>query len=412
MSAQFPFPPRSGFATRVYQLARQLAARHSVTLLSYAHPDEQEGVAALGEQLQVYAVHHSEVSVRRKRTAQALSMASTRPFSCRAVYSRRMQAAISDLCSGGAVDIVQLESSLLCTFGVAEGPRVVLDEHNIEYEVFQRMCEGERSLPRRAFNRAEHLRFRRFEQRWWSRVDGCVVTSERELPVVRARAPDTPVAVVPNAVDVHYFRPAPDETEPFTLVFNGILTYRPNLDAALWLVDEVWPHVLRRCPSARLTIVGRADAADVRRLLRPGVVATGEVPDIRPYLRRAAVVGVPVRIGGGTRLKVVEGLAMGKAMVSTSLGCEGIDVCDGQHLLIGDSAQAFATKVVELFEDPGARAALGQAGRSLIEREYSWELAGDRLEALYRHIVQHESERGGASMVWRSPAEVAPGGMS
>jgi glycosyltransferase involved in cell wall biosynthesis len=135
-------------------------------------------------------------------------------------------------------------------------------------------------------------------------------------------------------------------------------------------------------------LVGRADEADVRRLTRPGVVVTGEVPDIRPYLRRAAVVGVPVRIGGGTRLKVVEGLAMGKAMVSTSLGCEGIAVRDGEHLLIGDDATTFAARAVQLFESPSTRSALGSAGRSLVENQYSWELAGERLQALYERVVK------------------------
>jgi polysaccharide biosynthesis protein PslH len=410
VSAQFPYPPHSGFATRVYQLARQLAAHHKVTLLAYARPDEHDGVAALRQEMSVCAVERDAGSVNRKRAAQALSLASLRPFSCRAVYSRDVQRAIVELCARERFDVVQLESSLLCTFAVPEGPRLLLDEHNIEYEVFQRMCEGERSIPRRVFNRIEHARFRRFEQRWWTRVDGCVVTSDRELPVVRAHAPHTPVAVVPNCVDLDYFRPLANEVEPNTLVFNGILTYRPNLEAAHHLVEDIWPLVLRRRPDARLTLVGRADEADIRRLTRPGVVVTGEVPDIRPYLQRAAVVGVPVRIGGGTRLKVVEGLAMGKAMVSTSLGCEGIAVRDGEHLLIGDDATAFASRVVQLFESPNMRSALGRAGRSLVENQYSWELAGQRLQALYERVVKPvpgQTQTG--QPIWRPSAQIPRG---
>jgi polysaccharide biosynthesis protein PslH len=316
------------------------------------------------------------------------------------------------LCAREAFDVIQLESSLLCTFAFPPGPRLVLDEHNIEYEVFKRMCEGERSISRRLFNRVEHSRFRRFEQRWWSQVHGCVVTSDRELPVVRAHAGESPVAVVPNGVDLDYFSPGADEVEPNTLVFNGVLTYRPNLDAAHHLVEEIWPHVLHGCPDARLTLVGRAEEADVRRLRRPGVVVTGEVPDIRPYLRRAAVVGVPVRIGGGTRLKVVEGLAMGKAMVSSTLGCEGIAVRDGEHLVIGDGARKFASSVLALFENPGMRSALGRLGRSLVKDEYSWELAGTRLEALHQRVA----ERGRAGTVepvlWPTAAQVTRGGAS
>ncbi|MBV9547549.1 MAG: glycosyltransferase [Chloroflexi bacterium] len=409
VSAQFPFPPRFGFATRVYQLARQLAIRHDVTLLSYARPDERDHTAALAHELRVRTVERDPGSVRMKRASQFASVCSPEPFSCRAVRSERMQRAITTLCTREQFDVIQLESSLLCAFAFPPGARLVLDEHNIEYEVFQRMCEGERSLARRAFNRVEHLRFRRFEQRWWSRVNGCVVTSEREVPIIQSHAPLTPVAAVPNGVDLDYFRPESNSPDPHTLVFNGILTYRPNLDAAYHLVEDIWPEVLRRCPDAKLTVVGRGKSADLRRLSRPGVVIAGEVPDIRPYLSAAAVVGVPIRIGGGTRLKVVEGLAMGKAMVSTSLGCEGVAVRDGEHLLVADDPQSFARRVVDLFDTPAVGVMLGRAGRALIEREYSWELAGERLHMLYRRVVPRSHGSGALPVSLATPASAAGG---
>jgi glycosyltransferase involved in cell wall biosynthesis len=159
------------------------------------------------------------------------------------------------------------------------------------------------------------------------------------------------------------------------------------VDAAHYLVEEVWPLVLEWCPDAQLTIVGRTPQAERRSLSRPGVVVTGEVPDIRPYMHRAAAVAVPVRMGGGTRLKVVEGLAMGKAMVSTSLGCEGVAVGDGEHLLIGDDARGFAHQTLRVFADPDLAGRLGTAGRELIVAEYSWALAGERLEALYQLVA-------------------------
>lgn len=387
VSAQFPYPPRSGFTTRVYQLARQLSKRHRVTLLSYAALSDHERATELALELRVHAVPHDYGPMRARRLAQGASMVSPRPFASRVVYSREMQQAIDALCSERDYDVVQLESSALCTFAFPARSRLVLDEHNIEYELLRRMSEGERSVARRAFNRLEYARFRRFERSWWPRVDCCVVTSEREAPVVQACAPRTLVAVVPNGVDVDYFRPLPNDVEPRTLVFNGFLTYRPNLDAAQYLLDEIWPLVLRRCPDARLTIVGGGPDQDLRRLRRPSVEVTGHVPDIRPYLGRAAVVGVPVRIGGGTRLKVVEGLALGKAMVSTSLGCEGLAVRDGQHLLLGDDAGSFAARVLELFANPAQGARLGTAGRRMVEEHYSWQTAGDRLEAAYERLA-------------------------
>lgn len=383
----FPSPPRSGVNMRVLQLLRQLARRHDVHLLSYASPADRDGVAALSRELPVTVVERERPARLAKRAGQLLSVASSRPFASREVYSGEMQQAIDELCARGRFDAVQLEGSLLCEFHFPAGVKVILDEHNIEYEVFQRMCEGERSAVRRAFHRLEHRRFRRFEQRAWQAVDGCVVTSEREAPVVRSISPATPTVVVPNGVDVDEFTPSRIACEPNTMVFNGTLEYRPNVDAAQYLVDEIWPLVRERCPNAGLTIVGRAPSAVARRLRRPGVQVTGEVPDVRSYLHRAAVVAVPIRMGGGTRLKVVEGLAMGKAMVSTTLGCEGIAVRDGEHLLIADEPHAFAGRVLDLFESPARRRGLGAAGRRLAEAEYTWALAGERLEELYRQVA-------------------------
>jgi glycosyltransferase involved in cell wall biosynthesis len=387
VSTQFPSPPRSGFEMRVHHLVRELSRRHDVTLLSYARPDQRAAVAALRAQLPVEVVERSARSVRVKRLQQLASVASRRPFACRAVHSEAMQHAVDALCAREDFDVIQLESSLLCWLELPRSARVVLDEHNIEYEVFARMHDGERSVARRLFNRREDHRFRRFEQESWTRVDACVLTTAREEHIVWGRAPRTPTVVAANGVDLSFFQPPGTEPEPDTLVFNGILDYRPNLDAALHLVDEVWPRIVDRHPSARLEIVGRGGPAELRRLRRPGVALTGEVPDIRPHLARAAVVGVPIRMGGGTRLKVVEGLAMGKAMVSTSLGCEGVSVRDGEHLLIGDGAEAFATRVCELFEDGRRARRLGAAGRALMEREYSWAIAGTRLDALLARVA-------------------------
>jgi glycosyltransferase involved in cell wall biosynthesis len=269
----------------------------------------------------------------------------------------------------------------------------VIDEHNIESELFQRMGHGERSLPRRVFNRVEYARFRRFEQACWRRADACVVTSEREVEAVRRCAPDTPVAVVPNSVDLDYFAPSNAPAEPHTVIFSGTLDYRPNLDAVRYLIDDIWPLVRHRYPDARLTLTGSNAGVDIRSLTRPGVRLLGEVPDIRPYVSAAAAVVVPIRIGGGTRLKVLEGLAMGKPIVSTAVGCEGVAVGDREHLMIADDAPSFASRIFEVFENPALGDALGQAGRRLVETRYSWELAGERLEALYRQITDDQPSR-------------------
>jgi sugar transferase (PEP-CTERM/EpsH1 system associated) len=392
IAARLPFPPRWGFATRVYHLTRQIAARHNVTLLTYAGSADAENVERLRQEFAVETVTRDHPSRRAKRAKQLRSLASRTPYDSLATHSADMQRLIDRVAAAQRVDVVQIESTLLSIFRLPKDALVIVDEHNIDYEYYDRMRENERSPLRRAFYRLEQLRFRRFEQRCWREVDGCVMTSEREAAEVRQVAPETPAIGVPNGVDVDYFQPSEEPVEPRTIVFNGTLDYRPNLDGAAFLVEQILPRLRERHPDVRVMLVGRGSTADLESFSGPGVEVTGEVPDVRPYLARAAVVAVPIRTGSGTRLKVVEGLAMGKPMVSTTLGCEGVDVRHEEHLLIADTPETFAESLARLLDDPDYGEALGRAGRRKMVDEYSWAYAGELLESLYRRVVGARSE--------------------
>jgi sugar transferase (PEP-CTERM/EpsH1 system associated) len=399
VSPWLPFPSW-GSGTRAFQIARHLATRHAVTIVSYARPIDA-GVLPLVREVcsDLRTVVRESAGRRDRRRSQVLSLVSALPYGGRELRSPSLQAALDDLTSRRTFDIVQIESSQMCSAIVVPGcAPVVVDEHNVESELLHRMRQGERSQVRRLYNRLEHLKFRRLEQRLWNEVAGVAVPSEREASTVRSRTSATPVAVVPNGVDLDYFAPTREGPEPAGLVFTGLLSYRPNLDAALYLVDEILPRIRRRHPDAVLSIVGGGQEAELQRLRRPNVVVTGWVEDVRPYVTGGAVVVVPLRIGGGTRLKVIEAMAMGKPIVSTSVGCEGLDVVDGEHLLVADDPDRFASEVGRLLDDRELRAALGAAGRALAVREYSWERSVGRLEELYERVVKPpEPDRRGAS---------------
>ena len=392
VSHSLPFPPRWGYATRVYQLLRQLSIRHDVTLLTYAAPGAEASPSIPGVRVEI--VRRGETPRIAKRAAQLFSIANRRPFAVSASHSTEMQHAIDRLFSSERFDLVQLEGAVLGGLRFPDPARVVLDEHNIDYEVFERMHAGERSRLRRFFYRSEMRLFRDFERRIWSRVGGCVVTSEREAAIVRAHAPGTTVEVVPNGVDVEYFAPGAVDVAPaHTIVFNGALDYRPNVDAAIHLVRDVLPLLRARYHDVRVTIVGRSPSAEIQRLAGPDVSVVGEVADIRPPMRQAGVVAVPIRMGGGTRFKVIEALALARPVVSTTIGCEGISVVDGEHLLIGDTASTFARQIARIFDDRELGAHIAAAGRKLIEREYSWDLGGRRLEGLHREVARSSPQR-------------------
>ncbi|HEX3617947.1 MAG TPA: glycosyltransferase family 4 protein [Solirubrobacteraceae bacterium] len=388
----FPFPPTAGAEMRTYQLLRQVASRHDVTLLSNAEAEDTPGIEALSAELPVRAIMRDEPPVRAKRLAQLRTLSSAMPFACRLLHSDQMQDALDELCAAEKFDLIHIESSTMACFRLPADIPVVVAEHNIEYELFRRLYESEPSFVHRQFYGWEYLRFRRFEQRSWRASQGCVLTSDREQPIVRAAAPDVATEVVPNGVDLDYFAPSQAPVEQRTVVFNGTLNYRPNLDGTTYLVNEIWPLVQARCPDATLSLVGNAPP-EVMSMARPGIEVTGRVPDIRPYLQRATVVVAPLRIGAGTRLKIVEGMALGKAMVSTSIGCEGIDVSNEDQLLIGDDAPTFAEQIVRLFNDDELRARLGRSARVRAEEAYSWDRVGERLEVLYQTVLSHPGRR-------------------
>jgi len=396
-----PYPPIWGFGIRVYQTVRHLAARHEVSLLTYAGPEQAEHVARLRQEC--HAVHVVPPPCRNRRLAQLVSLASSASFLRADLYSEAMQSTIDALLRRERFDIIQVESSHLGGFDFHGRATLILDEHNIEYELLQRMVQTERAPLRRLFNWAEYRKFRREEQGCWDRADGVVMTSERERDLLRGLRPDKPAVCAPNGVDIEYFRPPDAVPDPGSVVLTGLMRYRPNIDAALFFAQDVLPRIRRVRPDVVFTVVGAGPPEEIKQLAGPHIVVTDMVPDVRPYIRRAAALVVPLRMGSGTRLKVLEGLAMGKAMVSTSVGCEGIAVRDGEHLLIADDADAFARAVLRLLDDRDLAAALGRRGRTLAEREYSWESVVAGLEAFYGRVLAH------APQARRVPDAVPPG---
>jgi glycosyltransferase involved in cell wall biosynthesis len=383
-----PHPPIWGFGIRVNQFLRLMAKRHRVALLTYEEPDEAEKVRAIaGLGVEVHTVPRAKSTERAKRVAQLGSVFSTRSFQRRSSYSAAMQARLDELSARERFDVIQIESSQLAGFRFPAGPVVVLDEHNIEYELLYRMCQTEGSPARRLYNRLEFAKFQREEVASWRALSGCVMTSAREQEIVAGLAPGTPTIVGANAVDVDFFAPSPQPPRPDRLVMTGLMHYRPNIDGAVYFVQEILPRILAVRPDTVFTIVGAGATNEVLRLAGPNVIVTGTVPDVRPYVHEAGAFVVPLRMGGGTRLKVLEGLSMRKAVVSTSIGCEGIDVVDGEHLLVADDAEAFAAAVLRVLEHSDTAERLGVHGRQLVEERYRWVSVVERLEAFYEQLM-------------------------
>jgi glycosyltransferase involved in cell wall biosynthesis len=213
-----------------------------------------------------------------------------------------------------------------------------------------------------------------------------LAVSAADAAALRELVPDLPVTVVPNGIDTTTYKPTEQagETEPRTLVFTGTMDFRPNVDAVLWFARQVLPRVREQAPDARFLIVGQRPHRRLDELRAdPAITLTGRVDDVRPYIARAAAYVAPLRIGGGTRLKLLEAMAMGKAIVSTRLGAEGYPVSDRQQLMLADAPDEFAAAVVNLLREPRRREALGQTARAFVEQKYDWRAIVPIVEAAY-----------------------------
>jgi polysaccharide biosynthesis protein PslH len=383
-----PFPPIWGFGQRAYQLARHLARQHRVTVVAYAssaqRPDVEEMARVVHE---VVAVVGEPPRGLRRRLMQVKSLASRVPFHAASLRTRALQGAVDDTLARHHFDVILLESSQMGWVSSPPGLPVVIDEHNIESELLERMADSERTVLRRLFHEIEFRRYRRFEDRTWAASAGCTTTSSRDAARLYSRRPEVLVAIVPNGVDVDQFAPQASHEAPGRLIFTGLMDYRPNFDGISWFLDEIYPLIQQRRPDVQLQIVGHGSPEVLDELRGPGIEVTGRVPDLRSYLDDATVAIVPLRIGGGTRLKVVEAMSMGKAIVSTALGAEGIQVADGEHCLVADNTTEFAEAVCRLLDDPDLRRRLAINARALAVEDYSWQRSSDHMSALLERVV-------------------------
>jgi glycosyltransferase involved in cell wall biosynthesis len=265
---------------------------------------------------------------------------------------------------------------------------VALFEHNVEYMIWKRLHEVENRPWRRALLALEWRKMRRYEAKACARAGLTVAVSETDRALLAANAPSAQIRAIATGVDTSYFRPNGAVEAPATLVFTGSMDWYPNEDAIMYFIDAILPEIRREVPGVSLAVVGR-DPTDRLRAAgaAAGVRVTGTVADVRPHVAEAAVYVVPLRVGGGTRLKIFEALAMAKAVVATRVGAEGLPIVSGQHFLQADSPVDFARAVVTLLRDPGRRQALGIAGRRLVEERYSWTQVAREFEAHCEELV-------------------------
>jgi len=373
---EIPHPPNTGKRIRTINLLSRLSTEFAIDLLVHASGVTPEGIRRM-EEIGV-AVHVAPSRLRQKRgagfyAALARNLVSPLPYSVVSHRHRAFQQTLDRLLATGKYGLVHCEWTPYAIYRRDDCVPSVISAHNIESDVWARMAEADSNPLRQWFTRGQAARMATFERRVFGGASHATAVSEGDAARLRSWGCRT-VTVVPNGVDVEALLPLPEEDiEPSTLVFLGSLDWRPNQDAVRWFIEEVHPH-LRRQMEYRLLVVGRRPPQWMkeRKGVPPEVDIVGEVPSVLPYLARASVMVVPLRIGGGSRLKILEAFACGRAVVSTTVGAEGLEVVDGEHLRLADHPRRFASEVAEATMNAALRHRLSEAGRQLAEATYGW----------------------------------------
>jgi len=386
----------SGAPLRTYNVLRRFAKDHEVYLAAFSAREEQkEGVAHLLEFCQeVVAIRPRSLREMMQPWKVLTSMLHGEPPELRLAFSDELAREIRRLVDRIDFDVVLIEHGSMGMYlealPVQSRKRAVWILHDIDFHKFMRIVHIERrkSTKLRAWIHA--VMMRRWQPHFASFFDHCVTMSEADRNLLLSANRSLRVEVSPNGVDTIRYRPLPDEDDGAEMLFIGNMGYQPNADAAVYFCHEVLPLIRKDVPHAKLWIVGIDPGPSVRQLGGDGVFVTGGVPDVVTYYKRSKVCVVPLRAGSGTRLKVLEAMALGRPIVSTSLGCEGLDVVDGEHLLIADDNELIAKKTVELLTCKESRARIAAKAREFVVGLYDWDVIVKKLINEFEGMARRE----------------------
>jgi len=385
-------PPDTGGKIRSFHILEQLARTHEITLFTFypGHPNDQH---LQGSDI-VTKIVPVPLPIPPRRSpaeyARYLRMLlAGRPFTIDKYFYPEVRRRYAELRASSPFDLV------VCDF-IFPAPLIdwqtpppkILFTHNVEAQVWERHSKIASNPLVKLACWLESRALARAERYYVQLADYVLTVSENDRAFFLQYVDASRVSVIPTGVDTEYFQPVPGPVQPETTVFTGAMDWMPNEDGVAYFAEKIFPLIRREIPGALFWAVGRRPPRRIQALASGNVVVTGAVDDIRPYLGKAAVCVVPLRSGSGTRIKIFEAMAMGKAVVSTSMGAEGLPVRHGENIILADDPADFARQVVDLLRDPQRRERLGQAARQLVEQNYGWPAVAAYFDGIMDRIVQ------------------------
>ncbi len=391
VTSRLPYPPREGHQLRSWHLLRALASQHEVTLLSFRRDEdvvaEIEPMREILASLETFPIpaEHSRRSLAR---ALIKTLTTQEPYVAAKYHSQALRERVAQLSRDSDLVHFDMLPLMACADVVPVGIPVAYNAHNVEHLLLDKRIDIETRPAIRQFLRSQSPRLRKFERAACARADVVLACSDADALVLNEMAAGSAVHVVPNGVDLESNRPAPAGTTiRQQLVFVGQMGWFPNRDGVDWFLREVFPLILARKPGVEFVLVGKTDGLTAPPEVAHRVRLAGFVPDLRPLVHESAVYVVPLRAGSGTRLKVLEAMALGKAIVTTHIGSEGIALEHEHSAVYADDAESFAAATLALLDDPERAQALGTHARAAAEARYGWDAIGRDLLGHYDGLL-------------------------
>jgi sugar transferase (PEP-CTERM/EpsH1 system associated) len=393
LSMTVPYPPTDGGRIRVLNLLKQVAKTNEITFLALeTTPTDYDGISYLSQQgidarLVSYARHPPPLGLK----AVANALVNRKPITVARYDFAPLRQAFEALLKEKSFDLIHYEMFHAAQYLVDARLPTLLSQQNVDSYIWRRLCEQTNNPLRKLLYETQRRAFFHYERAMSPKFDAVAVASEIDRELLEEIRPGLSIAVVPNGVDIELYQPNHALEEEASVIYTGSLDWRPNEDAVLYFADELFPLIQAKRPDVKFYVVGKSPTEPVRKLAeRPGVIVTGAVEDIKPYIARATVYVVPLRIGSGTRLKILEALGMEKAIVSTTIGEEGLNLVDGQEIIIADAPTRFAEAVLQLLSDRQMRRRIGRQGRRRAEADYDWRRIGKKLDAVYEELAAQQ----------------------
>jgi sugar transferase (PEP-CTERM/EpsH1 system associated) len=386
VKSDFLHPPDRGGQIRTLETLKRLHRRHEVHYIGLKQPGDAEGPARAGEySSRSYAVEHAVPDKTSLAFAGQLvrGLGDRLPVAVSRFRSAAMRREVQALLAREKFDAIVCDF-LFPAANIPDLRPVTLFQHNVEALIWKRRHAQASGPLQRAYIGVQARRMERFEREVCRAVHSIIAVSEQDADIMRREYGAARVSAVPTGVDVDYFARPPAVEAKADLVFVGSMDWMPNIDGARWFADEVLPLIRRRIPDCTLAIAGRRPAAEIQELGRrdPAITVTGTIPDVRPWVWGAKLAIVPLRVGGGTRIKIYEAMAAGTPVVSTTIGAEGLDVKDGENILLADDPAGFAEACVSLLGNEERARQQAAAARELVSSRYSWDAVAEVFERL------------------------------